>query len=90
MANDLVWVTDISQLASGGGGDGGIGQSLSIALHNLHYLAQVARAGRELPSFYVRYSTLLHKPSLRFHCVGGCWDRTQDSSDFGIVGSQSL
>jgi len=30
-------------------------------------------------SFYVRYSTLLHLPPLRFHCVGGCWDRTLDS-----------
>ena len=28
-------------------------------------------------SFYVRYSTLLHLPPLRFHCVGVCWDRTQ-------------
>jgi hypothetical protein len=27
--------------------------------------------------FYVRYSTLLHLPPLRFHCVGGRWDRTQ-------------
>ncbi len=27
--------------------------------------------------FYVRYSTLLHLPPLRFHCVGGCWDRTR-------------
>ncbi len=26
------------------------------------------------------YSTLLHLPPLRFHCVGGCWDRTQDSA----------
>ncbi len=25
---------------------------------------------------YVLYSTLLHLPPLRFHCVGGCWDRT--------------
>ncbi len=33
---------------------------------------------------YVLYSTLLHLPPLRFHCVGGCWDRTQDSCDFGI------
>jgi hypothetical protein len=22
--------------------------------------------------FYVRYSTLLHLPPVRFHCVGGC------------------
>ncbi len=28
--------------------------------------------------FYVRYSTLLHLPPLRFHCVGGCWDRLCD------------
>jgi hypothetical protein len=25
-----------------------------------------------------------HLPPLRFHCVGGCWDRTQDSCDYGI------
>ena len=28
---------------------------------------------------YVLYSTLFYLPPLRFHCVGGCWDRTQDS-----------
>jgi hypothetical protein len=27
--------------------------------------------------FFVLYSTLLHLPPLRFHCDGGCWDRTQ-------------
>ncbi len=27
---------------------------------------------------YVLNLTLLHLPTLRFHCVGGCWDRTQD------------
>ncbi len=25
--------------------------------------------------FFVLYSTLFHLPLLRFHCVGGCWDR---------------
>ncbi len=40
-------------------------------------------------SFYVRYSTLLHLPPLRFHCVGGCWDRTKDSCDYSI-GCQTL
>ncbi len=39
--------------------------------------------------FYVHYSTLLHLPPLRFHCVGGCRDRTQDCCDFGID-SQTL
>ncbi len=34
--------------------------------------------------FYVRYSTLLHLPPLRFHSVEGYWDRTQDSCDYGI------
>ncbi len=32
----------------------------------------------EFFSFYVQYSTLLHLPPLKFHCVGGCWDRTQE------------
>jgi hypothetical protein len=32
----------------------------------------------------IRYSTLLHLPPLRFHCVRGCWDRTQDCCDSGI------
>ncbi len=39
--------------------------------------------------FYVRYSTLFHLPPLGFHCVGGCWDRTQDSYDYDI-GCQTL
>jgi hypothetical protein len=38
---------------------------------------------------YVLYSTLLHLPPIRFRCVGGCWDRTQGSCDFGI-GCQTL
>jgi hypothetical protein len=33
--------------------------------------------------------TLLHLPPLWFHCVGGCWVRTQRYCDFGI-GSQTL
>jgi hypothetical protein len=33
---------------------------------------------------YVLNSTLLYLPSLRFICVGGCWDRTPDSCDYGI------
>jgi hypothetical protein len=33
---------------------------------------------------YVLYSTLFHLPPLRFQCVGGCSDRTQDCCDFGI------
>ncbi len=28
-------------------------------------------------NIFVLYSTLLHLPPLRFHCVDGCWDRTQ-------------
>ncbi len=34
--------------------------------------------------FYERYATLLHLPSLRFYCVGGCWYQTLDCCDFGI------
>ncbi len=39
--------------------------------------------------FYVLYSTLIHLPPLRFHCVGGCRNRTQDCCDYGI-GCQTL
>ncbi len=39
--------------------------------------------------FDVLYSSLLHLPPLRFHYVGGCWDRNQDCCDFG-TGSQML
>ncbi len=39
--------------------------------------------------FDVRYSTLLHLPPLRFHCVGGGCHRTQDYCDFGFD-SQTL
>jgi hypothetical protein len=35
------------------------------------------------------YSTLLHLPPLRFHCVGGCRDLTQDCWDL-VIGSQPL
>jgi hypothetical protein len=34
---------------------------------------------------HVLYSTRLHLPPLRFHCVGGLWDRTQDSCDFSAL-----
>ncbi len=40
--------------------------------------------------FHVLYSTLLHLPPLKFHCARGCWNRTQDCSDFGIGSSQTL
>jgi hypothetical protein len=40
--------------------------------------------GGFLKIFSVLYSTLLQIPPLRFHCVRGYWDRTQDSCDFGI------
>jgi hypothetical protein len=43
----------------------------------------------EFFSFLCTISTLLLLPPLRFHCVGGCWDRTQDSCDYGI-GCQTL
>jgi hypothetical protein len=40
--------------------------------------------------FYVLYSALLHLPPLRFHCVGGNWDRTQNCGDFGHWLSKAL
>jgi hypothetical protein len=45
--------------------------------------------GDFLGFFHVRYSTLRHLPPLRFRCVVGCWDRTQDCCDCCIE-SQTL
>ncbi len=58
---------------------------------------QIVCAARFLRCFYkvnsgifwiffcsVLYSTLLYLPPLGFHCVGGCWDRTQDSCNVYI------
>ncbi len=39
--------------------------------------------------FYVLYSTLLHLPPLRFHCVGGCYDRTQDCATSALAARRS-
>ncbi len=40
--------------------------------------------------FLLLYSTVHHLPPLRFHCVGGCWDWTQDCCDFGRWLSDTL
>jgi hypothetical protein len=37
--------------------------------------------------FMFRYTILLHPSTLRYHCAGGCWDRTQDCCDFAARGS---
>ncbi len=34
-------------------------------------------------------STLLHLPPLRFHCVRGYWDGSQDCCDFGLIARRS-
>jgi hypothetical protein len=49
----------------------------------------VPSLGLDLSVFSVLYSTLLHMPRLRIHRVGGCWDRTLDSCNFGIGGRRS-
>jgi hypothetical protein len=49
----------------------------SITVHKLTFTSREKREwqrGRYW-IFYVRYSTLLHLPHLRFHCVGGCLHR---------------
>ncbi len=59
------------------------------SLNNIHVFVLRCVLDFYLFIFYVLYSALLHLPALRFHCVGGCWDRIQDCCDFGI-GSQTL
>jgi hypothetical protein len=63
--------------------------STSGTVEHLKVLVFVYLRSSEYLQFYVRYSTLLHLPPLRFHCAGGCWDRTQDCCDVGID-SQTL
>jgi hypothetical protein len=40
-------------------------------------------------SFCVLYSAQLHLPPLRFHCVGGCWNWSQDCCDLSIGARRS-
>jgi hypothetical protein len=56
---------------------------------SLHSLEKTQGNIKGFFSFYVRYSTLLHLPPLRFHCARRCWDRTQDCCDF-VIDSQTL
>ncbi len=52
-------------------------------------LVQIFKQGDFIASFYVLYSILLHLLPLRFHCIGGFWNRTQDCCDFGMAVSDS-
>jgi hypothetical protein len=40
--------------------------------------------------FYVCYSTLLHLPPIRFHCVGGCWVETRNVATLALTAMQTL
>jgi hypothetical protein len=42
------------------------------------------RAGAVWDFSSTLFTALLHLPPLRFHCVRGCWGRTQDCCEFGI------
>jgi hypothetical protein len=55
------------------------------------YILCIFKTGIFLDCFYMSalHSTLLHLPPLTFHCVGGSWDRTQDSCGLSI-GCQTL
>ncbi len=61
----------------------------------LHVLFERKKAPREglavknkVQNYFVLifspFIQLLHLPPFRFHCVGGCWDQTQDCCDFSI------
>jgi hypothetical protein len=51
-------------------------------------LIDVCKKGNSF-EFIVLFSTLLHLPPLRFHCIGRCWYQTQDSFNVSI-GCQTL
>jgi hypothetical protein len=48
-----------------------------LSISNLTIVSNILKGDFWAVSFMYVYSTLLHMPLLRFHCVGGCWDRIQ-------------
>jgi hypothetical protein len=42
-------------------------------------LSRQIRSQFNMGIFYVLYSSLLQLPPFRFRCVGGCWDRNEDT-----------
>jgi hypothetical protein len=56
----------------------------------LAYISKEKRGNFWIFSFYVRFSTLLHLPPLRFHCDRGFWHRTQDFWYFTVRRSNHL
>jgi len=61
------------------------GLSNYCTVHTVEYIAIIPDPKYSRKLFCVRYSILIHlPPPLRFHCVGGCRDRTQDCCDFSI------
>ncbi len=75
-------IPDISQISQ-------IGDISKGEVANTLKPAKNIQRGNIFRFFSVLYSPLLHLQTLRCHCGGECWDRTQDSSDFGI-GCQSV
>ncbi len=55
--------------------------------YSVLYMAQIYSVRPKLCCliFYVHYTALFHLPPLRFHCVGGCWDRTQGFSIGSLI-----
>jgi hypothetical protein len=45
---------------------------------NLDLLAHTHRSFKATPTKLCIHTVHIHLPPLRFHCVGGCWNRTQD------------
>jgi hypothetical protein len=62
----------------------GIYYSVLIVVTGIALLIKYVQITTVYSLFITIFSTLIHLPPLRFHCVGGCWDRTQDSCDYGI------
>jgi hypothetical protein len=56
-----------------------VGRNLSVLYFLIHLeCPKKITCFLDLFSFNVRYSTQLHLQPLRFNCVGGSWDRTQE------------
>jgi hypothetical protein len=62
---------------SGGGGWYPEEQELSSILNITHHVGYSEIKERIFVIFQVLFGTLLHLPTLRFHCVRGHWNGTQ-------------
>jgi hypothetical protein len=67
-------------------------QSVPVKKRTLAFFQRIVCSSAELPlsPFFCTFFNTASSAAHRFHCVGGCWDRTQDNCDFLHSASRAL